>query len=182
MNIYLVRHGEAAASWDQDRDPGLSDRGHAQAKSLADNLASRLVPNTKLRSSPLKRAQQTAAPLAQVLGTTVRIDNAFREVPSPASLDDRNAWLKATMKRHWPDQPQELQQWRKEIMTALKSLHEDTVIFTHFVVINAVTSFLTGKTETTCCYPDYISVTILKNDNGALSVIETGAQMITHIN
>ena len=32
INIYLVRHGEAGKSWDEDRDPGLSDRGKEAIK------------------------------------------------------------------------------------------------------------------------------------------------------
>ena len=31
MKIFLIRHGEAAQSWDQSADPGLSELGKEQA-------------------------------------------------------------------------------------------------------------------------------------------------------
>ena len=34
ISIILIRHGEAAASWSEDPDPGLSDNGHEQAENL----------------------------------------------------------------------------------------------------------------------------------------------------
>lgn len=35
MNIYLVRHGEAAEHWHKADDPGLSELGHQQAAEIA---------------------------------------------------------------------------------------------------------------------------------------------------
>ena len=43
MDIYLVRHGEAAASWAQATDPGLSEFGHEQARAAARLLRPRLA-------------------------------------------------------------------------------------------------------------------------------------------
>ena len=37
--IYLVRHGKAMAGWGMEKDPGLDDLGHAQAKTAALTLA-----------------------------------------------------------------------------------------------------------------------------------------------
>ena len=34
--VYLVRHGEAAASWETAVDPGLSAAGQQQARALLD--------------------------------------------------------------------------------------------------------------------------------------------------
>ena len=31
INIYLIRHGEAGKSWDEDPDPGLSNKGEKQS-------------------------------------------------------------------------------------------------------------------------------------------------------
>ncbi len=33
--LYLVRHGKASAGWGMEKDPGLDDLGHAQAKAAA---------------------------------------------------------------------------------------------------------------------------------------------------
>jgi len=35
MDIFLVRHGEAAASWGESPDPGLSELGRRQAEVAA---------------------------------------------------------------------------------------------------------------------------------------------------
>ena len=34
--IYMIRHGEAASGWDADMDPGLSEKGRAQAESAGE--------------------------------------------------------------------------------------------------------------------------------------------------
>ena len=34
IQIYLIRHGEAEKSWDEDSDPGLSDLGKEQSKGI----------------------------------------------------------------------------------------------------------------------------------------------------
>jgi probable phosphoglycerate mutase len=61
MDIYLVRHGEAAASWAQAADPGLSELGHEQARAVARILHPRLASSAVV-AAPL--APQTTAPLA----------------------------------------------------------------------------------------------------------------------
>ena len=60
--LYLVRHGRATGGWDVDTDPGLDALGRRQA----DGLVERLGPLGPLPvvSSPLRRCQETAAPLA----------------------------------------------------------------------------------------------------------------------
>ena len=74
--VHLVRHGEV----DNPRKvlygrlPGyhLSPRGHLMAEQVAAALAGRDI--TYLAASPLERAQETAAPLAAVLGLRVVSD------------------------------------------------------------------------------------------------------------
>lgn len=68
MELLFVRHGEPA--WSRDGlavdDPPLTDRGHEQADLVAKMLAD--VPFDALFVSPLRRAQQTAAPIATATG------------------------------------------------------------------------------------------------------------------
>ena len=79
IDIYLVRHGEAAASWGQSPDPGLSELGHEQARNAAHALQPLLAgAEPVLISSPLARALETAAPLADELGLSVQVNEAFR--------------------------------------------------------------------------------------------------------
>ena len=60
--LILVRHGRAAAGWGADLDPGLDELGRTQAE----NVAKVLAPQGPLPivTSPLRRCQETAAPLA----------------------------------------------------------------------------------------------------------------------
>ncbi len=74
--IHLVRHGEVynPAKVLYGRLPGfrLSDTGLQQAEVVARFLTGRDI--VKIVSSPLERAQQTAAPLAAAYGLDVEID------------------------------------------------------------------------------------------------------------
>jgi phosphoserine phosphatase len=72
--IYLVRHGETI--WNHDKifrgriDVGLSEKGRAEALALAGALKDR--PIRFIYSSPLKRALETVAPLAEALSLPVK--------------------------------------------------------------------------------------------------------------
>ncbi len=57
---------------------GLSDAGLAQAERLADVLGTR--PIVRIVSSPLERAQQTAAPLAARLGLPIQTEPDLTEI------------------------------------------------------------------------------------------------------
>jgi broad specificity phosphatase PhoE len=74
--VHLLRHGEVDNPDGvlYGRLPGyrLSDLGVAQAKVAAEFLAGR--PIGHIVSSPLERAKQTAAPLAELTGRSVDID------------------------------------------------------------------------------------------------------------
>jgi len=73
--IFIVRHAEKA---DATKDPDLSEVGRARAEALAKMLKDANI--TAIYATEFKRTQQTAAPLAKVLGITVTIlpakDNA----------------------------------------------------------------------------------------------------------
>jgi probable phosphoglycerate mutase len=79
--IVLVRH--ALPSPDGTLDPGLGDEGHSQAEALVRHLEG--VPVDAVYSSHLKRAVQTATPLAAARGLEVRIDEGLREWVSNAT-------------------------------------------------------------------------------------------------
>ncbi len=72
--IYVVQHGDKVRS---PGDPGLTALGQAQAAAAA-----RWLSGTGLRalfSSPLRRAQETAAAIAAVTGLPVRLDDRLTE-------------------------------------------------------------------------------------------------------
>ena len=89
--IYMVRHGKAASGWDGDLDPGLDDLGRAQSEAVAEELNG-LGP-LPILSSPLKRTQETAVPLAKLWNASVSIAPEVAEIPSPTEdLKARTEW------------------------------------------------------------------------------------------
>jgi broad specificity phosphatase PhoE len=79
--VHLVRHGEVhnpdGVLYGRRDGFHLSELGQAMAEKTAASLASRDI--TVLRSSPLERARETAAPLADRLGLEVGIDERVIE-------------------------------------------------------------------------------------------------------
>ena len=75
----MIRHAlpERREVADGPADPGLSPEGHAQAEHMARYLASE--PIHALYTSPLRRAAQTAAPLAHHLGLTPIVEDDVAE-------------------------------------------------------------------------------------------------------
>jgi broad specificity phosphatase PhoE len=73
-DFYLVQHSEKAGA---AGDPGLSPRGMRQAEQVAAFLQRAAI--TRLVSSPLRRARETAQVVARVLNLPVAIDTRLRE-------------------------------------------------------------------------------------------------------
>ena len=183
MDIFLVRHGEAAASWGEAADPGLSELGKEQALQTAQELLPLLGESVNLISSPLLRAQETSLPLAELLGgASVSIEPAYSEIPSPVPMAQRQVWLREFMSQQWDMQPDTLQAWRSEMMKKLLELEQPSVIFTHFLVLNSVVGSLQGKPETLCFRPDNASVVRLKHCGSHLELVDIGRQMATFVN
>lgn len=182
MDIYLVRHGEAAARWGEASDPGLSELGIEQAHQAAAYLAPRLPAAAQLRSSPLARAQQTARPLADTLAAQFVIEQAFREIPSPVPLAQRQAWLRQFMRERWDTQEPALQAWRDTAFNTLLEMQAPTVVFTHFLVINAIVGRLQGHAATLCFWPDNGSITQLRRTDQGLELVALGAEVRTRVN
>jgi len=180
--IILVRHGEAAAEWGQHEDPGLSTLGRAQAAQSATELAPQIEAGWQVVSSPKLRARETAEPLLAVTGLPVRIDPVFREVPAPVPMAQRKPWLREFMQQQWADQPEDLWLWRRAIVDALVALEQPTVIFTHFLVINAVVAEAEGRGEVLCFWPDNASITELVLEGDRLRVAALGRSMPTQVN
>ena len=75
LRVLVVQHGEKERSCG---DPGLTARGHEQARITAQWLG-RAGSTAGLWSSPMRRALETAAPIAAQLGVAATIDVRLRE-------------------------------------------------------------------------------------------------------
>jgi len=175
--LVLVRHGEAAAGWGDDPDPGLSDLGRDQAAAAAKDLAS-LGP-LPVVTSPLRRCRETAAPLEERWGSTARVEPGVGEIVAPAAssgLEGRAVWLATAMAGCWSDLAAEHHAWRTSVLSALRSLQHDTVVVTHFVAVNVAVGEATGDDRVVCFRPANASRTFLKLDrNDRLGVVSLGA-------
>jgi len=178
-HVVLVRHGRAAAGWNEDLDPGLDELGRQQAEVAADVLE--LFGPLPILSSPLRRCQETALPLALRWGVDVTIEPDVGEVQSPTDdLAERGAWLRGFMQGRWADQGAAQLEWRDRVAAALLATEgQDMVVFTHFVAINAAVSVATGDPRVVSFAPDNGSRTELKVEGGRLEVVELGGQART---
>jgi len=80
--IILIRHGEAASTWDgDDRDPGLSKKGVDQAKSINDFTKSIFSKGFDFISSPKKRAIETLNYASEGIDVDFDINESFVEIP-----------------------------------------------------------------------------------------------------
>jgi broad specificity phosphatase PhoE len=196
--VLLVRHGRAAASFGEDRDPPLSQIGQAQAEAMAASL-SPLGPLTVV-TSPLRRTRETAAPLERRFGVEARVEPAVAEVPSPSgtrpepgpstasstvppggaagptSLAWRGPWLSDLLARRWEEVDPFVVEWRDGVLAALAALDTDTVVVTHFVAINVAVGRATGDPRVACCQPDYCSRTAVAIEDDDWSLLELGTQ------
>lgn len=85
MDLLLIRHGEPVriAESEGPADPPLSPRGVVQAERLAVWLADERLDG--MWSSPMRRAQETAAPVARHHGLPVVLDDELAEFDREAT-------------------------------------------------------------------------------------------------
>lgn len=175
--IYLVRHGEAAASWGEHPDPGLSVKGSSQAENVANRLSD--LGARGLICSPMRRCRETAAPFARKLGLPFTIEPVVSEIVTPDDVEDRVVWLRSLMAGDWPD---EMIGWCKRGYEAVNALPDSTVVFSHFVAINAIVGIAKQDRTVMMFKPDHCSVTKLERDAlGNLRVAELGGDAITKV-
>ena len=168
INIILIRHGEASASWGDDPDPGLSQLGENQAIELINNNELLLLENYHFISSPKSRALMTAAPLAKKYNKDVEINAVFSEIPSNGiDPKDKKDWLTKIIKMDLINLPNEVNNWRSELTKQILLIERDTIIFSHFMVINALVGELAKHPNLLHFYPDYTSITKINLKDGA---------------
>ena len=179
--LHLVRHGRAAAGWNTDPDPGLDDLGRQQANVVAARLP-QLGPLPVL-SSPLRRCRETAAALAELWRVEPRIEAAVAEIPSPqgVAMADRVDWLRKAMEATWGELGPRYVAYRDNVVTFLAGLDSDSVVFSHFVAINAVIGVAIGDDRLVVRSLDNCSVTVVDIVDGALQLVESGHEADTLI-
>jgi broad specificity phosphatase PhoE len=192
--IYMVRHGRADAL--RDRDPELTAEGLAQAEAVGRELHGRIGAPLRILTSPLRRCRQTAEPLARLWGATPAVEPRVVEIPTPqAGHVVRDEWLRFALGAQWPEVAQRgeslvpgfaglLAAWREGVLRVLQEQPGDTVIFTHFVPINAAYAHALGLQKVTSFQPDNVSVTVFETsaaDAPGLRLLERGRELLTPV-
>lgn len=179
--IWLVRHAEASAGWGDDPDPPLSEAGFAQAEALARRLAP-LGP-MPIRTSPLQRCRQTAAPLGARWRVEPEVDERVGEIAAPVDdLAERPVWLRDVLRSRWGELTDRDRQWRIEVTAHLAAVEVDTVVVTHFVLTNVAVGAATGDDRVVCFRPANASVTVVAAEGaGGLEVVVRGEEMASDV-
>ena len=139
-------------------------------------------------TSPLLRCQQTAFPTATAWGVDAVIDPRVGEIPSPEgySLENRVEWLREAMAGTWAEVASRsgahYGTYRDTIASAISGLRVDTVVFSHFIAINAVIGAATADDRVVIASLDNCSITVFDvSDSGDIRLVETGGQADTLI-
>jgi broad specificity phosphatase PhoE len=182
--LYLVRHAKAAARFDEDPDPSLSEEGKEAAVDLA--LTLETLGPMPIYTSPMERARETAMPLANRWGVVPEVSAAFSEIPTPNEIAEkglaaRGPWLQQIAQQKYPAQPSIIRAWREGLIGMMKSCRSDTIVFTHFMVINAALGAALNDERMVVMQPDYCSCTIVETSSRGLALITRGVEATTKV-
>jgi probable phosphoglycerate mutase len=184
VELILVRHGLPVRIEDADgpADPPLSDEGRAQAVRLADWLGREAIDAVYV--SPMRRAMETAAPLADALGVDPVVDEELSEFDRDAHFYIPLEELKAAgderylkIMRGEYDGEVDPQTFREVVAVAIERIIEarpgNTVaVVCHGGVINAWASSVLGLSDLLFFEPFYTSVNrFLASSRGHRSLV-----------
>lgn len=170
MELILVRHGLPVRRENVDgpADPELSEHGHAQAVHLGEYLS--LEHIDAIYTSPMKRAHQTALPLASLKGLTPVIEPDVAEWDQHSNEYIPIEELKAANDPRWrelasgewtSDEDPEI--FNRRVITALDRIIDNhrgqrVVVTCHGGVINSYVSHVIGIDRGQFFYPNYTSI------------------------
>ena len=173
--LYLVRHGKAAASWENALDPGLDDLGRRQAETMAAGLT--MKSPLPIVTSPLRRTRETAAAIERRWGVEAQVDPRVAEIPSHATTaQHRGEWLRNILQSRWTDLDESLGRWRSQVLSTLAEFTQDTVVVSHFVAINVAVGHALEDVRVTCFRPENCSCTVLDIHDGQWKIVELGIE------
>lgn len=134
-------------------------------------------------TSPLRRCRETAVPLCVAWGATAVVHDGVAEIPSPegVAMADRVEWLRAAMSGRWSALGPVYTGFRERVVATLAGLTSDTVVFSHFVAINAAIGAAVGDDSLVIRRLDNCSVTVIDVANGGLHLVEGGHEADTLI-
>ncbi len=186
MELLLIRHGLPIRRELEEgiADPELSDDGHAQAQHLAEYLADEKID--AIYASPLRRAYQTAEPLAKQFGLEIGVRDEVAEwdrhsneyVPIEELKAANDPRWQAMLRGEWMVHDESPEQFRARAVGTVEELIAahggDTIaIVCHGGVINAYLGHLLGLEVDMFFRPVHASVTRVLANRPGRRVIHT---------
>jgi probable phosphoglycerate mutase len=176
MELLLIRHARPlrAHGGEGPADPALSPLGLRQSEALADWLADDGLD--AIYASPLRRARETAAPLAAKLGLDVVIDESVREYDADAVEYIPMEELKAAGDPRWHEVPDALPEFRERVIAGIERLveahtSERIAVVCHGGVVNVYVAWVVRTRTEMFFLPHYTSVSrVLASGGGQRSV------------
>jgi len=165
MELLLIRHALPVrvdeGSVEGPADPALSRVGHAQARALTDWLHG--DPVDALWSSPMRRARETAQPLAARLGVEIAYDEGLAEFDREAASYIPIEELKAAGDPRWNEVPEQPEHFRAVVVETIERIvaaHRGArvAIVCHGGVINAYAGHVLGLDDPLFFLPAYTSI------------------------
>ena len=172
MELLLIRHGLPVRRElvDGPADPELSESGLAQAERLADYLAAESLD--AVYASPLRRAHQTAMPVAGRRGLSITLVDGVAEwdrnsneyVPVEELKATNDPRYAAMMSGEWTAAEETREEFHHRVVTALEALidahpGQRIAVSCHGGVINSYVGHVLGlPVGQHFFYPNYTSI------------------------
>ena len=189
MELIVIRHGEPVrvlpeATGGEPADPHLTQRGHEQARRVAEWLRGERVD--ALLSSPKQRALETAAPISEALSLDIVVDDDIIEYDAAADhyipMEEMRATgdprLQAMYDGNWQEFGGEHPDvFRSRIANAMDRIVKEhagqrVVAVCHGGVVNVMTAIVAGIDRHLWFDPGYTSISrIAASRNGIRSVV-----------
>jgi probable phosphoglycerate mutase len=178
MELFLIRHAlpvridEGAA--EGPADPHLAEVGRAQAEALAEWLADDAID--AIWSSPMVRARETVAPVAERLGLPVTFDEDICEFDRDAGSYIPVEELKAANDPRWYEVPEQPEHFRAVVVEAIERIvaahpRQRVAVVCHGGVINAYAAHVLGIDDPLFFLPTYTSISrVLAASSGERSI------------
>lgn len=155
-------------------DPGLDPVGRSQAEHVARAL--RHVGAIRLVTSPMRRARETAQPIAEALGLSIQVVDEVAEVFDRAmTISERRRMLAPFLSGRWSQQPDRLREWRDRLLAKLNEFGDErTIVVSHLVAIAAAIGASTEDDRITPCALANASITTVEVRGGRLVLRRPG--------
>ena len=157
VRLVFVRHGKSIHGFDRALDSPLSETGRTQAAEGARRIAA-AFPAMPVLTSPLARAVESARALAGLWSSPLAVHSQLTEIPVPGApgIDNptgRRSTLEALMAARYPDLPADVQEWRRHLLDFIAGVRQDSVLYTHYLTINAVVGAMRSDDRVVVCDP-----------------------------